>query len=178
MRTDFLRRAWICTWDCAPPGHGAGVFSASKLTEEQKADLHRWAAEGASIADLQKRLKETYQLTITYMDARFMVLDLGIEIIEAKEEEKKPEETPVDAAGAALPAAAPGKVTLTADAIAIPGALISGKVVFSDGGSGVWMIDQYGRPALDPDDPAYRPTPEDIREFQTQLSALLRTQGF
>ncbi|MCU0795436.1 MAG: hypothetical protein MUF31_05805 [Akkermansiaceae bacterium] len=153
------------------------MFSASKLTEEQKADLHRWAAEGASIADLQKRLKESHGLSITYMDARFMVLDLKIEILEVKEEEAKPAEAEASPEDAGIPNAA-GAVSISADAIALPGALVSGKVVFSDGASGVWMIDQYGRPALDPDEPGYRPSAEDIREFQTQLSALLRKQGY
>ena len=68
------------------------MFSASKLSEDQKSALHRWAADGASIADLQKRLKDEFDIGITYMDARFLVLDLGIELLEAPKEEKKPED--------------------------------------------------------------------------------------
>ena len=155
------------------------MFSARQLTEEQKADLHQWAGEGATIADLQKRLKEVHGLTITYMDARFMVLDLGIEIREAKEEETKPAEDPLqDDLADGLPREAAGGVAVSIDAIAIPGALVSGKVTFSDGQTGVWMIDQYGRPALDPDQPGYRPGAEDIREFQAKLSALLKSEGY
>lgn len=149
------------------------MFSASKLTEEQKADLKKCAAEGASIADLQKRLKEEHGIGITYMDARFMVLDLGIEIIEEKEEEPKPEE-PLDSE----PKVPTGGVSVEVDSIAVPGALVSGKVTFSDGERAVWMLDQYGRPGLDPDTPGYRPTEDDIKAFQKQLSDVLRNQGF
>jgi hypothetical protein len=152
------------------------MFSASQLTEEQKQSLQQWAAEGASIADLQRRLKDEYSLTITYMDARFMVLDLGIEILEEKEEESdgKPEdETLVDA----VPEMSAGAVNVSIDSIAIPGAVVSGKVTFSDGETAVWMIDQMGRPGLDPDTPGYRPSQEDIESFQKQLSELMRKQG-
>lgn len=151
------------------------MFSASKLTEDQKQSLHQWAAEGASIADLQRKLKEEYDLKITYMDARFMVLDLGITIQEEKEEEsgeKTADETMVDAVPEAT-----GGVSVSMDSIAVPGALVSGKVTFSDGETAVWMIDQMGRPALDPDTPGYRPTQGDIESFQKQLSELMRREG-
>jgi len=149
------------------------MFSASKLTDEQKSSLKQWAAEGASIADLQKRMKDDFGISITYMDARFLVLDLGIEIVEVKKEEKKPAEEEI------LSAPVPtGAVTVTMDNIALPGAMISGKVTFSDGETGIWMLDQYGRPGLDADTPGYRPTQEDVIEFQKQLSELVRKNGY
>lgn len=154
------------------------MFSAKQLTEDQQAALHEWAAEGASIADLQKRLKEEFGIGITYMDARFMVLDLGIKILDQEEDTPaaKPEETPGEADESA--AAGGGTVNVTMDSIALPGALVSGKVKFSDGETAVWMLDQYGRPGLDPDTPGYRPKQEDIVDFQKQLSELMRKQGF
>ncbi len=149
------------------------MFSASQLSDEQKAALHAWAAEGASIADLQRRVKEDFGIGITYMDARFLVLDLGIEILDApKEAEKKPDE------GESPKPVPTGAVEVTADMVALPGALISGKVTFSDGETGVWLLDQYGRPGLDPDRPGYRPSAEDIASFQKQLSELVRKKGF
>lgn len=149
------------------------MFSSSKLTEDQKSALHLWAAEGASIADLQKRLKEEFDIGITYMDARFLVLDLGIELVEApKEADKKPEDELVKPAPVGT-----GEVTVTLDTLALPGALISGKVTFSDGETAIWMLDQYGRPGLDPDTPGYRPVPEDVAEFQKQLAELVRKKG-
>lgn len=152
------------------------MFSAKQLTDDQKSALHAWAAAGASIADLQKRLKEEFGIGVTYMDARFLVLDLGITIREAEPEtEAKPAEGEVVAAEAAP---APGGVSVTMDSIAVPGALVSGKVTFSDGETAVWMLDQYGRPGLDPDTPGYRPNQEDIVDFQKQLSDLMRKQGY
>jgi hypothetical protein len=150
------------------------MFSASKLTGEQKDALYRWAAEGATMADLQRRLKDEFGLGITYMDTRFLVLDLKLELREEpKAEEKKPED------GVVLEPPAPtGVVTVTMDDLVLPGALVSGRVTFSDGEAGTWLIDQTGRPGLDPDKPGYRPTAEDIAEFQTQLRGLLRQKGY
>lgn len=146
------------------------MFSASKLTQDQKDALNRWAAEGATISDLQRNLKDEFALSISYMDARFMVLDLGLQLLEPKkEEEKKPEEV-----AAPVPT---GTVTVTMDHIALPGSLVSGKATFSDGETAIWMLDQSGRPGLDPDTPGYRPVQEDIIEFQTQLRALIEKSG-
>jgi hypothetical protein len=148
------------------------MFSASKLSDDQKSALHAWAAEGASIADLQKRLKDEFGITITYMDARFLVLDLGIELQDTPKDEPKPAEEPAPAKPVPT-----GVVSVTMDTLALPGALISGKVSFSDGETAIWMLDQYGRPGLDADTPGYRPSPEDIADFQKQLSELVRAKG-
>lgn len=152
-----------------PGTDNRNMFSASKLTEDQKNALHQWAAEGATISDLQRRLKEEFSLSISYMDARFLVLDLNIEIVEPKKDEPKKEET--------VKPEATGTVTVTMDQIALPGSLVSGKATFSDGETAVWMLDQSGRPGLDPDTPGYRPVQEDIIEFQTQLRALIEKSG-
>ena len=147
----------------------SGMFSASKLSPEQITALKQRAAEGATMSDLQRQLKEDFGFTLTYMDTRFLILDLGIElIVEPKAEEKKEEK----------PAPVPtGEVTVTMDSLTLPGALVSGKVTFSDGETAVWMLDQTGRPGLDPDTPGYRPAQEDIAEFQIQLRALIQKSG-
>jgi len=146
------------------------MFSASKLTEDQKTALHSWAAEGANLSDLQRRLKEEFDISISYMDARFLVLDLNIQLVEPKKDEPKKEEEPVKPE-------ATGTVNVTMDQIALPGSLVSGKVTFSDGETAIWMLDQNGRPGLDPDTPGYRPVQEDIIEFQTQLRDLIQQSG-
>jgi hypothetical protein len=144
---------------------------ASKLTPEQVEALRRRAAEGGTMSDLQRLLKDGFGVSLTYMDTRFLVLDLGIELIEEKKaEEPKPEET----TAAPVPT---GTVSVTMDTLALPGALVSGKVVFSDGESAVWMLDQGGRMGLDPDTPGYRPSQEDAIEFQTQLREVIRRSG-
>ncbi|MDH4444435.1 MAG: hypothetical protein QE267_04830 [Akkermansiaceae bacterium] len=145
------------------------MFSANSLTPEQKDALKKWAAEGATMSDLQRHLKDDFGHTLTYMDTRFLVLDLGIELVEPAKPEEKKEEKP-----APVPT---GVVTTTMDSLTLPGALVSGKVSFSDGETAVWMLDQTGRPGLDPDTAGYRPSPEDIQEFQKQLRDLIQKSG-
>ena len=145
------------------------MFSAKQLSPDQIAALRQWAADGATMSDLQRHLKEDFGFSITYMDTRFVILDLGIQLIEEPKETPKVEEKP-----APVPT---GKVTVTMDTLTLPGALISGKVTFSDGESAIWMLDQTGRPGLDPDTPGYRPSPDDIKEFQQQLRALINKSG-
>jgi len=156
------------------------MFSTSQLSEGQKEALVKWAAEGATIADLQRGLKEEFAISATYMDTRFVVLDLGIEILEPEKEAKVADKG--TAAGAEIPAddadlAGPGGVRVTVDELAVPGALVSGRVVFSDGEKAIWMLDQMGRPGLDPDTPGYRPGEADILEFQRKLREILSREG-
>lgn len=145
------------------------MFSSKQLSGDQITAIQSWAAGGAQLPDIQLRMKEDFGLSLTYMDTRFLVLDLGIEIIEEKKEKPAAElrQVPVPT----------GTVTVTMDAIAIPGAIVSGKVVFSDGEDGIWMLDQTGRPSLDPGTPGYTPSREDITEFQIQLRALIESTG-
>ncbi len=152
------------------------MFSASKLTPEQVDSLKQLAADGASMPDLQKHLKDKHEILITYMDTRFLILDLGIELIEEKEEEPKPEDTPEVIEAAATPVGT-SSVSVTMDSVTLPGAMVSGRVVFSDGEKAIWMIDQTGRPSLDPETPSYRPSEEDILEFQTQLRDIIQKQS-
>jgi hypothetical protein len=77
----------------------------------------------------------------------------------------------------AVPAGAVGvevdKVTL------IPGALASGTVKFTDGVTGKWVVDQYGRPGFtEVSKPNYRPSPADAQSFMQELSAQLQKRGF
>lgn len=145
------------------------MFSAKQLSEDQVSAIKSWAAGGAQLPDIQLRMKEEFALSLTYMDTRFLVLDLGIELVEEKKDEPVAEVKP-----APVPT---GEVSVTMDGIALPGAIVSGKVVFSDGESGIWMLDQTGRPSLDPDTPGYSPTREDLMEFQKQLRALIESTG-
>jgi len=145
------------------------MFSASQLSPDQIAALNQWAAEGATMSDLQRHLKEDFGFSLTYMDTRFLISDLGIQLIEAPKAEAKP-----DLKAAPVPT---GMVTVTMDSLTLPGALVSGKVTFSDGETAIWMLDQNGRPGLDPDTSGYRPTQEDIIAFQQQLRSLIEKSG-
>jgi hypothetical protein len=65
------------------------------------------------------------------------------------------------------------KVTL------IPGAIASGTVTFSDGVTGKWMIDQYGRPGFTQvSKEGYRPSPTDAQAFMTELQLAIRNLGY
>ncbi|TAG11598.1 MAG: hypothetical protein EAZ42_00400 [Verrucomicrobia bacterium] len=147
------------------------MFSAKQLSTEQIDSLRAAASSGASMSELQRLIKEEFGQTLTYMDTRFLISDLKIELVE----ESKKTEVKTDEPVVPVPT---GKVTTTIDTLTLPGALISGKVTFSDGQTGVWMLDQTGRPGLDPDQPGYRPTEEDIMDFQIQLRDLIKKRGF
>jgi hypothetical protein len=64
------------------------------------------------------------------------------------------------------------------DQIARPGAVVSGKVTFSDGNRAEWYFDQTGRLALATQQQGYRPPAADLQEFQTALDAELAKIGF
>ena len=80
--------------------------------------------------------------------------------------------------GAAAPKPRPGEVSLSVDQLARPGAMVSGKVTFSDGNSADWYFDQSGQLGLVPQQPGYRPPPADLQQFQTALNEELTRMGF
>jgi hypothetical protein len=71
-------------------------------------------------------------------------------------------------------------VTVNVDNVTlIPGALASGSVTFSDGVTGKWVVDQYGRPGFtEVSKPGYRPSPGDAQAFMQELSMALQKRGF
>lgn len=161
-----------------------------QLTDEQKREVATWIAGGAKLSEVQQRLDEQFGVRLTYMEARFLVDDLKLV------PQEKPEETP--AKEAKLPGQSPdgaeeepfaepddlsaqpqgaGKVQVSVDKIVKPGALVSGKVTFSDGVNAEWYLDQMGRFGLVPPQPGYRPTPEDLTEFRVILERELARQG-
>lgn len=154
----------------------------AKLTPEQITKVSAWVAEGATLSQIQERLSSQLEVSMTYMDVRFLVDDLNLALIE-KEEPKKPEEPVAEAAPAEADAPAPaaqgaGVVTVEVDTIAQPHAMVSGQVTFSDGEKADWYIDHQGRPGMAARTPGYRPTPQDITDFQVKLDAALRQAGY
>ncbi len=73
-----------------------------------------------------------------------------------------------------------GSVTVTVDKVTlIPSALASGTVTFSDGVTGKWIVDNYGRPGFtEVSKPGYRPSPSDAQAFMQELSAALQKRGY
>ncbi len=156
----------------------------ARLTPEQISKVSAWVAEGATLSQIQERLSSQLGVSMTYMDARFLVDDLNLALVE-KEEPKKPEEAAAEAVpaeDAAVPAAptaqGAGVVTVEVDTIAQPHAMVSGHVTFSDGEKADWYIDHQGRPGMAARTPGYRPTPQDITDFQVKLDAALRQAGY
>src|SRR5262249_15015902 len=87
---------------------------------------------------------------------------------------------PPSAAAPEPPGAEPsnGRVSLTVDQLARPGALVSGKVVFGDGVKADWYLDQTGRLGLVPQQPGYKPSAADVQQFQVALESELSRMGF
>ncbi|MBI2438237.1 MAG: hypothetical protein HYV36_05430 [Lentisphaerae bacterium] len=154
-----------------------------QFDDAQKDAVRRWVAEGCSLTEIQKRLNDEFKLAVTFLDLRFLILDLGLTI---KEQARKTGPgLELDKAAAARPAAeadeleegAGSGVSVTLDRIVKPGAVVSGTVRFSDGVSAAWMLDQLGRLALDARKPNYRPSPQDLQAFQLELRNLLQSRG-
>ena len=52
------------------------------------------------------------------------------------------------------------------------------RLTFSDGVSGKWALDQYGRLMLDTGKKGYQPPAADVQAFQRELSRQLQQHGF
>lgn len=196
-----------------------------ELSPEQKQAVAQWVANGDSLSAIQQKMTEQFKVSLTYMDVRFLVDDLNLELKDAKpaanpadltkapaaqdraaaaaRPEKKGfiekmkekvglggEEQPADTAAQdealdeefaeeAVPVGG-GSVTVTVDKVTlIPSALASGTVRFSDGVTGKWIVDQYGRPGFtEISQPGYRPSPEDAQAFMRELSLALQQNGY
>lgn len=158
----------------------------SQLSPEQLAQVEAWAADGANLNQVQERLKTEFGINLTYLDARLLMLDVGVRIKDKPKEPEKPAEpepapaaedwaSTEEAAESETPVG--GMIQMSADQIALPGALISGKVTFSDGVNASWFLDQMGRLGLNGAPQGYQPPPADVPQFQQTLDLLLQKAG-
>jgi hypothetical protein len=154
------------------------------LDEAQRQRVTAWILEGAKLSEIQNRLLSEFKLKFTYMEVRFLVDDLKLT-------PKDPEPPKVVAPAAATPAKltveknpAPegtlpaSGVSVSVDQIAKPGAIVSGKVTFSDGQSADWILDQTGRLGVVPKQTGYKPSAADVQDFQLTLQAEIAKLGF
>lgn len=171
------------------------------LNEEQLAAVRQWVEDGAGLNDVQRRIQEEFGVTMTYMDVRFLVLDIGAtikdketptpaepepEISDAKTEvSASQEEAPLsaDEAQEIIPEddepKMPTRVSVTLDKVVRAGAMMSGTVTFSDGVVGSWMLDRMGRLALTKiSQPGYQPSDIDLEAFQLELQAKLQAGAY
>lgn len=172
-----------------------------QLNPEQKAKVAEWIEQGLKLSEIQERIGSECGIRLTYMEVRMLVDDLKLMPKDPVLPPEKTEAAPPDAshpgaggqggelatpggeaAGGPLPleeggAGLPGKVQVSVDTLTRPGAMVSGKVVFSDGQSAGWQMDQFGRFGMIPPYPGYKPSEDDIREFQMQLDRELSRMG-
>jgi hypothetical protein len=158
------------------------------LDDAQRKTVAQWIAEGLKLSEIQTRLAADLGVTMTYMDVRLLVDDLKLtpkDVEPAKSPAANLQSSispsqPATPPSAAQPAAPdkPGGISLSVDHVARPGAVVSGKVTFSDGNKAEWYFDQTGRLGLVPQQPGYRPPPADLQQFQTALDGELSKMGF
>jgi hypothetical protein len=158
-----------------------------EMNDEQKQRVQEWVDEGCGLSELQRRLDTELGVKLTYMDVRFLIIDLGLQLQEEKEEELASAKAEAEAADAPVaddsPAPpdplgdAPGGVTVELDRIVKPGSVVSGTVTFSDGVTASWWLDQLGRLGIDAGQEGYSPSPEDVQAFQEELRNALSKRG-
>ena len=158
-----------------------------KLDDAQRQKVSQWIEEGLSLSKIQDKLSSEFGLRMTYMEVRFLIDDLGVKLKDTPKE-KPAELQPSNAAQPSTPAQKPGApapedaigggVSVTVDQVTRPGALVSGKVKFSDGKTAEWYLDQMGRLGLVPKEQGYKPSQEDLMDFQAELQNELARQGF
>lgn len=162
------------------------MSTAKSLTDEQVATIRSWAEDGANLSDIQKRLGEELEVRVTYLETRFLLEDLKIELLpdpveepEEPEAEESAEGDGADSDAGEEEAVEPGdgSVTVTVDKVQRPGAIISGRVDFGGGNTAAWWLDQMGRLGMDSDNPEFRPSEEQAMAFQQELQKAIQESG-
>ncbi len=155
-----------------------------QLTDEQTKKVAGWISEGLTLAQIQDRLGNEFDVRMTYMEARMLVDDLKLLPKETVVPEPPKPAEPVAPEGLsgseALPGAEPapaGDVRMTVDTLTRPGCMVSGNVTFSDGETAQWYLDGTGRLGMVPPTPGYRPPEKDIPVFQMLLDNEFSKRG-
>ena len=169
-----------------------------KLTEDQITTIKSWIESGDDLGKIQNQINESFDINLTYLETRFLLSDLKIELNEEEEEpvdepsaeiqdsdnvtenteDPEQQETPSDdPEKEETESAQPTNINVSVDSITQPQCVISGKVTFSDGQLASWWFDQMGQLGLNPDQEGYTPSPEDVAVFQVELRKVLAEQG-
>lgn len=154
-----------------------------KLDDKQKNQIINWVTEGSTLSDIQKKIKAEWGTSITYMEVRFLIDDLGIELGQSEKEstsstQRLKDKEDIDPAGVEELPHYNGGVSVTVDRVMRPGALVSGSVTFNDGVAAKWQMDQMGRLGIIPSKEGYKPSQEDLMQFQKTLQNELQKAGF
>ena len=174
-----------------------------QLDDKQKKIVTSWIEEGLDLSEIQGRIESEFNISMTYMDVRFLVGDLKLvpkdleepvedegidEVNESEQMEATPENpfpVPDDPLGGDSQSAenreqndnAPseaGEVSISVSSITKPGMMASGSVTFSDGKTCDWYVDQFGRPGLVPPVEGYQPPEADMPVFGQKLQQALQ----
>ena len=159
------------------------------LDKTQQDTVRKWVADGAGLSEVQRRIQEEFGISMTYMDVRFLVLDLHAEVKDKPEPKPKEPSVPKaagpdgamsnDGEGYTPENLGGGSVAVTLDSVVRVGALASGSVTFSDGVTAEWSVDRFGRLALTKvSQPDYQPKAEDLKAFQIELENKLSQHGY
>jgi hypothetical protein len=168
--------------------------------QEIKEIIAKLLAEGMSLSKIQSVLKDQHQISMTFLNLRLLASE--IENVDwTKQNKPEPKKKPAPAAkpqnNGMAPAASDendefgdeaeplpdsgstpagsGATVVELNKLVRPGALACGKVSFGSGAQAEWILDQFGRLALDK--AVGKPTQQDIQEFQVELQKLLARSG-
>lgn len=174
------------------------------LTDVQKQKVVEWIQQGLKLSEIQTRLDNELGVRMTYMEVKMLLADLSLK---PKDQEPpkpppslgdapgKPESRDMGVGDGSKLTTSPmeqdqtlepepeipgggGSVSVTMDAVTRPGALVSGKVTFSDKKTAEWYLDQYGRLGLAASEKGYKPSQMDLMAFQTELQNQLAKMGY
>jgi hypothetical protein len=165
------------------------------LDDAQKKEVSKWIAEGLKLSDIQKRLQQELSINLTYMEVRLLVDDLKLVPKDPPPKLEKTLNAPAADASPSAPDAHSGltpdepppepaaplgqtKVSVSVDALARPGSMVSGSVTFSDGQQAIWYMDQFGRMGIGPKQAGYKPSAPDLQAFQQVLERELSKLGY
>jgi hypothetical protein len=164
------------------------------LNDEQRQKVTAWVAQGLKLSEIQQRLASELDVRLTYMNVRLLVDDLKLTLKDS--EPAKPAASigttaPITAGGKTSEttggmvsptttgsAAGAGSVSVVVDELTRPGAIVSGKVTFSDGQQADWYLDQTGRLGVVAKQQGYKPTAADVQQFQIALEREMAKLGF
>ncbi len=175
-----------------------------QLDDKQKKIVTGWIEEGLDLSEIQDRLESEFDISMTYMDVRFLVGDLKLVPKDLEEPAEEADETDELNDGQQMeptpdnPFPAPedplavesqpaddneqnnndsneaGNVSISVSSITKPGMMASGSVTFSDGVTCDWYVDQFGSPGLVPPSEGYQPPGADMPIFGQKLQQALQ----
>ena len=171
------------------------------LSQIQKETVQKWVEEeGLTPAEVQKKIKEEFSLSFTYMETFLLLDELDCKL---KERERGPDKllkttpeqavdssfssTDEDTGGLQDTSITPEQlghkeasdVRVTIDKVTRPGAAISGSVTFTNGVTTQWHIDaMHHQLAIIPPKGSAQPSNDELAKFQIALQQELRRHGY